>query len=367
MINSVSIRNFKSLREVDVDLERFTVFVGPNASGKSSLLKSVDLLSRAFNARDRHNQLAIAFTQPYSSSYLAIETELANGKSREAKEPVDVSGLAGSCWYRYRNGFREPHPIYAEKTVWDGTGTGANSSQETGAIWKPWKRKEGSRVPIPESVLLNLEASKLSDPSGVGPTPSMMELDGRGLHSALASMTLNDPDSWQAVQQDLRHLIPTIRRLRHTRPTSTTGPTEVLFDTIGADSLPTTAVSEGTLLSLGLLTALHSSRRPNLALIDDLDRGLHPKAQKELVALLRRLLVANPDLQILATTHSPYLLDCMEPNEVRLMFLTDDGSSVCAPLTAHPKYPKWKDQMHPGELWSLFGEKWVAEKHEVPA
>ena len=48
MISRVSIRNFKCLRDVQIDLERFTVFVGPNASGKSSILQAVDLLCRAF-------------------------------------------------------------------------------------------------------------------------------------------------------------------------------------------------------------------------------------------------------------------------------------------------------------------------------
>ncbi len=56
------------------------------------------------------------------------------------------------------------------------------------------------------------------------------------------------------------------------------------------------------------------------------------------------------------------MLDCMGVNEVRMTFLNDDRATVCAALTSHPKYPKWKDEMTPGEMWSLFGEKWVAEK-----
>ena len=55
---------------------------------------------------------------------------------------------------------------------------------------------------------------------------------------------------------------------------------------------------------LGLLAALHASGRPNLVLLDDLDRGLHPKAQKELISLLRGLLdtvyqrfVSNPQVR----------------------------------------------------------------------
>jgi hypothetical protein len=36
-----------------------------------------------------------------------------------------------------------------------------------------------------------------------------------------------------------------------------------------------------------------------------------------------------------------------------------DGYSVCGRLEDHPQFAKWKDEMAPGELWSLFGEKWL--------
>ena len=182
---------------------------------------------------------------------------------------------------------------------------------------------------------------------------------------ALANMALNDPDSWQALQSDLRTIVESIRRLRHTRSRNPSIPAALLFDTVGADSVPAEQVSEGTLYVLGLLTTLHTAGRPNLVLLDDLDRGLHPKAQKDLIALLRRLLDLNHDLQIIATTHSPYMLDCMKVDEVRMTLLDDDGATMCAALTSHPKFPKWKDEITPGEMWSLFGEKWIAER--VPA
>src|SRR5271170_5915411 len=46
MIKSASFRNFKSLRNVDIDLERLTVIVGPNASGKTSILEGLHYLAR---------------------------------------------------------------------------------------------------------------------------------------------------------------------------------------------------------------------------------------------------------------------------------------------------------------------------------
>src|SRR6202042_2792082 len=41
MIHRVRIQNFKSLRDVSIDLERFTVFVGANGSGKTSVLEAI--------------------------------------------------------------------------------------------------------------------------------------------------------------------------------------------------------------------------------------------------------------------------------------------------------------------------------------
>lgn len=112
---------------------------------------------------------------------------------------------------------------------------------------------------------------------------------------------------------------------------------------------------------LGLLTVLMGQGRPDLILLDDIDRGLHPKAQGEVIGLLRGILIQNPELQIVATTHSPYLLDHLRPEEVRLTTLADDGTVSVAGLTEHPDFDKWKDEMAPGEMWSLFGEKWVGE------
>lgn len=179
--------------------------------------------------------------------------------------------------------------------------------------------------------------------------------NGQGLHAATAAMNLEDPDLWLKLQEDLRRIVPSIHRLRHTAKN------ELLFDTINGKGLKAHQVSEGTLLTLGMLTAIHGVNKPGILLLDDLDRALHPKAQRELIDLLRGVQKTNPEIQIVGSTHSPYLLGQMEPNEVQVTSLRDDGSTACEPLTHHPKFGTWKDEFHPGEMWSLFGEKWVAE------
>ena len=357
MINKLSVRNFKSLRAVDIDLERFTVFVGANGSGKSSILQAVDLLCQSFRSQDQH--------QTAFRTAKAPNEALSSAATRGSDSGVEVIIQTG------RSGFRvlQTPELSSDMPVPNRKRTAKNDCSFSPDIdshqWQPWNSVKPAATP-PRSVLLRLERTNLmrsipNGNSGPGTVPGLgMAADGNGLHTVLANMTLNDPDTWLKLQEELSQIVPIIRRLRHTMG-APNKPSELLFDTVGADSLTASEVSEGTLLVLGILAAFHAPDRPNLIMLDDLDQGLHPKAQRDLIALLRHLLNGNPDLQILASTHSPYMLDCMEANEVRMTYL-EGGATICAPLTRHPKFQKWKDEMHSGELWSLFGEKWIAEQ-----
>ncbi len=357
MITKVRIRNFRSLRNVTIELERLTVLVGPNASGKSSILQGLDLLCKSFCSEQNDPQRA-----------MNLEAEAVGAKSWGASDQVEFACESHGTTYRHRTGSQVGHMGPRGKNAWDGKGRGTASSLDS-EEWSEWVSKSASDSPLPLSVFLQLEVSKLTSTQ---PEPNMnprlsvaMAPNGVGLHTALANMALNDPDSWNQLQADLRSIIPSIRRLRHTKITSP-GAAALLFDTIGAESLPASQISEGTLIVLGLLTALYAPERPNLVLLDDLDRGLHPKAQKDLITLLRGLLASNPELQLVATTHSPYMLDCVEAKEVRMTFLQQDGTTACAALGSHAQYEKWKDEMTPGEMWSLFGEKWLVEQEARP-
>ena len=74
----------------------------------------------------------------------------------------------------------------------------------------------------------------------------------------------------------------------------------------------------------------------------------------------------RPDLQIIANTQSPLLLDEVRPQEVRLTTSKEDGSVACASMTEHPDFERWKGEFRPGEFWSVTGEKWVAERQTSP-
>ncbi len=334
MIDTIRMRNFKCLRDISIDLEPFTMFVGANGSGKSSILQALDLLCRTFRGQQ-----------------VQLDEEYQANRTHGATEAVELSCRSGKDHFRYRTKTQPLQPALSQNWADAGASFATNGNPLN---WNQWRPQNGT---LPNPVCLRLDPNALRTAGGGNPLdPRIMLPNGQGLHSATASMNLEDPDLWLKLQEDLRRIVPAVRRLRHTPQN------ELLFDTINGKGLKAQQVSEGTLLTLGLLTAIHGANKPGVLLLDDLDRALHPKAQRELIDLLRGVQTTNPEIQIVGSTHSPYLLDCMKANEVRMIQLSDDGSTDCAALSRHPKFQKWKNEMHSGELWSMFGEKWVTEQ-----
>ena len=379
MIDAVELVNFKNFRRQRVELGRLTVLVGANGSGKTSVLKAIDLALRAA----RPAALSVRKT--------------GNGSVLERRpRPDRVFRDGRNCDWLYTRGGVGELQITCEMSGGGRLTVGAippdgwpPAPEEIGrGRWGfrivPSEPPELTRlVPrLGEVVLLRLSASVLSQPSYLRRTPPRVGQDGGGLATVLAFMALNDPDAFHGLVEEMRVLIPQLKRIRFTRAPveelerevvrfgdqSLTRPVKrsfqgdaILFDYLNADDVSARTASEGTLLLLGLLTVVLGPTRPRVLLLDDLEHGLHPLAQKELLDVLRRIMDRFPDLQVIATAHSPYLLDELRPEEVRLTTTGADGYSVCGRLTDHPQFDKWKDEMAPGELWSLFGEKWLTE------
>ena len=378
MISSIELTNFKNIRHQRIDLERLTVFVGANASGKSSVLDAI------------HWGVRAATRQPSKK-----EPEVWRPR------PEKIFGWERHCdWIYTRGGIGE---MRISCTTPGGTftiiatpphGFPPSQTEDYGrGIWnfealpEDYGRLEDALQPARSLVFLHLNAAELAKATYSERSVPRVEYDGEGLAAVLAYMALNDPDRFEELVAEMRQLVPHLKRIRFTkRPVSHFEKEYVrfgnesfahrskrefqgdaiLFDFDNANNVSAHMVSEGTLLLLGLLAVLLGPWRTNILLLDDIEHGLHPLAQKSLLKLLKKLMIRNPDIQILASAHSPYLLDSLEPEQVRLMTIGPDGYSVCGRLTDHPQFDKWKDEMAPGELWSLFGENWVADTGGSP-
>jgi hypothetical protein len=359
VIHSVRIKNYKSLLDVTIDPGRLTVFVGANGSGKTSVLEAIrDWAMCNVGGADT------VFSGDRHPDWLY--TRGGNGK------------LLIRC------------DLTSSGCILEGTPPEGYPPAPDEMAKRPWSFVAVQYGPLtPSSIeeargvaFFRLDAALLAAPSYSDHSPPRMDVTGKGLASVLASMALSEPDGFHDLLGTARSLIPRLRRLRFRKEAVFNTEKElvrfgndtferaisrayqgdmILFDFEHAENVAARLASEGTMLMLGLLTLLLGPTRQLTLLLDDIDHGLHPLAQMQLIAVINQVLDRFPNLQVLATAHSPYLLNYLTPDQVRIMAADPDGNALCGKLSDHPKFETWKEEMAPGELWSLFGENWLAE------
>lgn len=387
MIEKVSFTNFKSLRNAEIALGRFMVIVGPNGSGKTSILDGLHEVAQlgvwpqhvrelggvrpaSLISRGATGPMELKLSGHSQGTELGVRLVMTRGR-----QPSDTGFVPD--W---------------EATVTQRYGQTKESTQMAHAMGD-MRAETGSYQNLTDlltlqSVLrsvrkLRLDGEKLAAASYSEADLPSLGVNGEGLATVLYDLGGRLPENLQSIQDAARHVFPALEGFRtrrakvampmHKRHVVDDEPLtlpvepgywghQLVLDFKGAPGTLATLASEGTLLVIGILTALYADPRPRVLLIDNLDKALHPRAQEEVVKEIRKALAMNPELQVIATSHSPYLIDHFEPEEVLVTALQADGSTACAPLTAHPDFERWKDTTRAGELWSFVGEDWVVKR-----
>lgn len=373
MIHAVRFRNFKALRDVELELDRLTLLVGPNASGKTSVLEGIHHLTRLASTDPRRVFEGSAGVGVIASRGAEGTLELAfSGTFRRKKGDLSIT-FASIEDFPFTDTYR------VESRWGDRRATTRRelSPPEDRAGEGPAPADLPLGVVVREASYLRFDLARLADPSYSDLATPVMGPDGSGLAAVIADMAVSRPDDFSRLQEALRAVVPGLVRVRLVRakvrkPDAADEDDlvwghEVVFDMAGAGDIPARAASEGTLLALGLFTVLMGPDRPELVLIDHLEHGLSHRSFGELTAQLTQVLALDPRLQIVAVTDSPALLDHVSPENVRVHCLLEDGSVRVKPLTMHPEHELLRGDLRPGEFWVQVGEDWVAEEPRLPS
>ena len=388
MIEKVQFRNFKAYRSLDLELEPFTVLVGPNASGKTTLLEGLELVSLAGALGALPNESSISEKEGMRSFGISSPVVIGiegrwhgtHGTVNIRSEHLDEWGQPGRFLISGKIGEHEfPKPKAPEAPKHP---TGLNMIEYVSGFPTLEPALLQFREAVGSTAVLRLEPQKLARASySEEPVPNVGK-DGAGLASVLAYLKLSHDEVFSEIEAALRQVVPAVRRIRIERaPVEQTAVRTIaldeqkhqvaekrtlwgnqfVLDMRGAKGVSAGSVGEGTLMVLGLLTVLMGPTKPRLVLLDDIELSLHPSAQARLIESLRAIQKRDPELQIIATSHSPFILNYLDPKEVRMTFLAENGFARCEKLTAHPEFEKWKDLMAPGEFWSTVGEEWIGK------
>ncbi len=148
-------------------------------------------------------------------------------------------------------------------------------------------------------------------------------LMGEELASFLNTLKVLNPRQFEGIEKALHVIVPSITGI------------DVRVDEIGEvelrlregeRSVPARVVSEGTLRILGLLALRGARERPALLGLEEPENGVHPR-RIQLIAEILRSLVSD-STQVIATTHSPVLLDVLPPESLFVCRKDRDSTKI---------------------------------------
>jgi predicted ATPase len=286
MIEWIEFKNFKALRDAKLPLSRFTLIVGANGSGKSTALSAFWALSNQFSWRpDQVRSVGVSANEPVRISAKVA----AEGKESLLQVSWRGTGRLGPSFHAIRNNIAE------EKGV-GGT-------------------LDAVRV-------FSLDADAIARPVQLEPQMEL-ELNGAKLAGVLDRLRDENPERFEAVNEELGRWVPEFDRILFETPMQ--GHRSIALRTReGKHTIKASDLSQGTLIALALLTIAHLPEPPSIVCLEDPDHGLHPRLLRDVRDALYRL--AYPEgsnekrepVQVIATTHNPYFLDLFRehPEEI---------------------------------------------------
>ncbi|HRA87016.1 MAG TPA: AAA family ATPase [Planctomycetaceae bacterium] len=346
-LKTVSIRNYKSIAECDVELGRLTLLVGRNGSGKSNFLDALRFVTESLETsvdhalRDRGGITAVRRISTGHPRNFSIGLQLhlqeqtidysfeigsqPKGAFVVKSEELKVRAYSGDMrhFYEIKEGVVTKS---SEKTL---PPTSADRLFLVVAAGLPAFRQAYDALQAMGFYNLNPEQMKEIQKPDAG---QLLDRDGSNLASVLARLAEDNPNIIERIREYLSLIVPDITGFQrisvghhetlefHQRVKGSQHPWRFLAG----------SMSDGTMRALGILTAamqlVERAEPVRLVGIEEPETALHPAASGSLMDALRE---ASQHTQIIATTHSPDLLDRYDPDTDSLLAIAaEEGSTI---------------------------------------
>lgn len=346
----LTISGFRRLQKVEFPLAPLTVVIGANGVGKTSLLDVMSLL--AASAAGRLNG-AISELGGISSllTYDGCDRlGMVLSMNVENREPIEYSIdiVPSALAYSIENETltqrrKSPDPFkYIDSHLADIRYFEKGEGRFQRPNWQH-NQMESSLAQVPkmftepEQFRGALASSTLYHALNVAPRapvrmPQPMQpaqlpgKDGEDLVSCLYYLRETERDRFDSIEDTLRVAFPAFERLEF--PPVAAGTMALAWkDRNFTRQLYAHQLSEGTLRFLWLAALLHSPALPAITMIDEPEVSLHPEMLRLLAELFRE---ASQRTQLIVATHSDRLVRFLEPEELAVMNVEENGCSTIA-------------------------------------
>jgi len=332
-VRRISLRNYKSIGQCDVEVGRLTLVVGRNGAGKSNFLDSLRFivdslessLDHALRSRGGLDGVRRKSTGHPHNFTIGVELELEETVAHYGFE-IASRGKGGFAVKEERLVIRDTHDqVIAQYKVRGGELESSTPAREVMPPVPPDRLYLVTAAARPEfrAVYESLRAMGFYNlnPERIRALQSpdageLLRRDGSNLASVIARLSEDRPAAVERMEEYLRTITKDV--VGFSRIQLANSETIEFRQEVKGSAHPwkffASNMSDGTLRALAVLVAvMQLADRENpvrLVGIEEPETALHPASSKALMDALRE---AAETTQIIVTTHSPDLLDDYDP------------------------------------------------------
>lgn len=370
-INRLKINGFKSIWNVELkDVSPFMVLAGANGSGKSNFIDALAFLSRVIESGvskavadfgGANNLINPKRENETLSYYLEFKIQeqtyqyqinvhlnklistitkeslkiLKNGqeifdsdkaqkelreKAKESKTDDMVgefvtAGLLGLLGGFIVGAFKDSDQIGQDMIQGAITGIGlkllidTKSSSENSIL-----KESGAFQALKNTKIFRIDPFEIKGRRNNANNPGELNSDGSNIAAVLENIEQNNNELREQIIEWMGVIVPEMSEIS-VKTQKIDNSKGLFFEEDSGNKFPAHMVSDGTIYALCLLVAvLTRTQQPGITIIEEPERGLHPKAISELIGFIREY--TRPEHPIILTTHSESVVRSLELEEL---------------------------------------------------
>ena len=405
------ITEFKGFKDVSIDLMRpFTLLIGPNGSGKTNVIEAIELLSFIARGRPLYEIADVGRAETglqIRGGLQACARTIRDNFFIGFLGSVKLDGESKPVAYRLNIGTK-PHPqilkenlelddrvIYEALCINPGSASrgveveydnfvrggrkpraAASSERSVLSQYRDIAQKNRNLrqcMQLVHIIMDHLQASFVFDPNPklmrgyerIG--NNILSIDGANLSAVLYALSTGD----EIQQASLARLLSQISQLPDEPYEEFDFTTTDLGDVIFGLSEKTgykvdaRSLSDGTLRTLAILTALETVQQGSHVIVEEFDNGLHPSRVSVLTSAIAEA-TERRKLRVLVTTHNPATMNNLTPEQMKgVVLCTWSEEKQAADLVDLESLPRSDELLERGPLGDLVSRR-VIEQYLAP-
>jgi predicted ATPase len=350
MIERITIKNFKSIRDLSLDLKSINILIGSNGVGKSNFIGFFSLVSNIFNKR----------LGAYTLELGGIDNLLYFGRkhSESIYGHLDFDNLVAIYFYikpmTGNKGYIEAIGQYTN--IDNSPNFSRNYENLFPLVWeKATEEYSGVDYSINNFDLNSLrvyhfhdtgKTSKMKQPCRINDNQYLRE-DGQNLAAHLYLLKEKHNPSFKRIEAIIRSVAPFFDTFDLKPDRLNPEMIQLEWKEKNSDMyFNGYNLSDGTLRMIALTTLLMQPEPPQIVILDEPELGLHPMAINKLSGMIQS---ASVNSQIIISTQSVNLVNNFEPEQV-IVVDRQDEQSVFNRLSKE-QLSLWLDEYSIGEMW----------------